>query len=47
MRSFKGGCLVARLTVELMSCKLATGCGLSVEKLLASKTENSPSYWIS
>ena len=33
MRSFKGGCLAARLTVELMTCKLATSCELSVGKI--------------
>jgi hypothetical protein len=33
MRSFKGGCLVARLTVELMTCKLATSCELSGGKI--------------
>ena len=33
MRSVKGGCLAARLTVELMTCKLATNCELSVGKI--------------
>ncbi|CAE6732908.1 hypothetical protein R69888_02149 [Paraburkholderia haematera] len=33
MQSFKGGCRAARLTVELMTCKLATSYELSVAKI--------------